>query len=126
DDNRIQLWSTEDLYLQQVIPAHTEWVLSLAFSPNGQQLESGSVDTSVRVWNVADGSNLWARQGHRGEVFALTYSDDGQLLISGGLDANIIFWDAQTGDLRSNFATFSRTGIRALADFNNSLYIAGD
>lgn len=126
DDNSIHLWSTESLAVQQIIPAHDDWVLSLAFSPDGQQLASGSVDESVRVWDIVDGSNLWARLGHRGEVFALTYSDDGQLLISGGLDANIIFWEAETGGLRTSFSTFARTGIRSLADFNNTLYIAGD
>ncbi len=126
DDNNIHLWSTEDFSSQQVIPAHTDWVLSLAFSPDGQQLASGSVDTDVRVWNVADGSSDWGNSSHRGEVFALTFSDDGQLLISGGLDANIIFWDAETGSIRTNFATFARTGIRSIADFNNTLYIAGD
>lgn len=125
-DNSIHLWATNTLSIRQVIPAHNDWVLSLAFSPDGQQLASGGVDAIVRVWSVADGTNTLAFSGHRNEIYALTYSDDGQLLISGGLDANIILWDMQQGEFLSAFVTFARTGVRSLADFNNTLYIAGE
>ena len=84
------------------------------------------MDRSVRLWDVATGDNIWAREGHRAEVFAITFSDDGQLVLSGALDDFVIVWNVATGLPQESFATYDRTGIRGLADYNNALYIIGD
>lgn len=38
--------------MSTVLAGHTEAVLSVAFSPDGTQLASGSGDTTVRLWDL--------------------------------------------------------------------------
>src|SRR5262249_7091846 len=54
--------------------AHPHEVLSLAFSPTGDKLVSGSRDRAVTVWNVADQQKLASNDEHRGAVCALAFS----------------------------------------------------
>jgi len=59
DDNSIGLWRMgRDTPLRQ-FTGHSGSVLSVAFSPDGTMLVTGSVDKTVRVWRVADGTLLW-------------------------------------------------------------------
>lgn len=62
---------------------HTAGVPSLAFSPEGMLLASGSLDSSVRLWEVDTGKNVAILQGHNTRVNAIAFSPDGKLLASG-------------------------------------------
>ena len=44
------MWSTNNSTPAAVLIGHTEAVTSLAFSPDGEQIISGSADLTVRVW----------------------------------------------------------------------------
>jgi WD40 repeat protein len=52
DDHRIQIWETTAARMRLELPGHGAAVTSLAFSPDGRCLLSGSVDTTVLVWSV--------------------------------------------------------------------------
>lgn len=43
-----------DAYLQ-TLEGHNDWVSSVVFSSNGQQLASGSYDTTIKIWDAATG-----------------------------------------------------------------------
>ena len=43
---------------------HTEWVTSVAFSPDGKTLATGSRDKTARVWDAATGEVLQTLEGH--------------------------------------------------------------
>ena len=45
-------------------------VLSVAFSPDGQRLASGSGDKTVKIWDSATGKELFALKGHAGQSSA--------------------------------------------------------
>ena len=44
---------------------HSHWVYSVAWSPDGTKLASGSRDATVRIWEAATGKQLWQLRGHR-------------------------------------------------------------
>jgi WD40 repeat protein len=75
---------------------HLRTVACLAFDPTGRYLASGSADTTVRVWdlaNPADPTTVATFRGHVGAVNALTYTPDGRRLLTGGSDGLVILWD---------------------------------
>ena len=79
------------------LEGHTEAVLSVAFSPDGQKLASGSGDSTVRMWDLHTECPQYTCIGHRGWVLYVAFAPDGKTLASAGMDNTIIIWDADTG-----------------------------
>ncbi|KEP46108.1 vegetative incompatibility protein HET-E-1 [Rhizoctonia solani 123E] len=73
-------------------------VYSVAISPDGNRLASGSNDGSVRVYNIHTGAVVAGPfQGHTESVFSVAFSSDGRHIASGSHDETVRVWDAQTG-----------------------------
>src|SRR5258705_3947354 len=58
----------------RVLEGHTDLCLCIAFSPDGEQLVSGSDDHTVRLWSMSTGALLQVMGGHRGWVRSVMYS----------------------------------------------------
>ena len=97
-----------------------QWVLAVAYSPDGQTLaSSGSSDGTIQLWNVENGRHIRTFEGHSEMVSTLAFSPDGRTLVSGSKDDTLRMWDTNTGrmlrqlsghtnDLKS--VAFSRDG----------------
>ncbi|HEY9621592.1 MAG TPA: AAA-like domain-containing protein [Crinalium sp.] len=71
---------------------HTASVYSVAFSPDGQRIVSGSGDNTVRLWNL-DGTPIGQPvQGHTASVYSVAFSPDGQRIVSGSGDNTVRLW----------------------------------
>lgn len=68
---------------------HEAGVLSLAPSPDGRLLFSGSYDKTIRVWDIATGNCIRVLKGHGGGVRALATSHDGHVLYSAAADNTV-------------------------------------
>ncbi len=66
----------------RVLHGHTNWVWSLAFSPEGDILASGSDDGNLRLWDVSEGKSIHVLDDHAHYIFDLAISADGQQLVS--------------------------------------------
>lgn len=78
---------------QDPMTGHTRDVVSLAISPNGKVLASGSVDTTIRLWDPATRQSVATLEGHGGEVSALAFSPDSTMLASGEMYKKVKIWD---------------------------------
>jgi uncharacterized protein with WD repeat/nitrous oxidase accessory protein NosD len=81
------------------LTGHTDVVRSVAFSPDGQLLASGSADYTIKLWEVATGSLVRTLSGHTSWVISVAFSPDGRLLASGSDDYTIKLWEVATGSL---------------------------
>ena len=76
----------------------TGQIYSVAFSPDGQTLASGSDGMTVRLWDVVTGEHKHTLKGHTAGVTSVAFSPDGEMLASGSNDMTVRLWDAVTGE----------------------------
>ncbi|KAF9512010.1 hypothetical protein BS47DRAFT_1363413 [Hydnum rufescens UP504] len=68
-------------------------VTTIAFSPDGLLLASGSYDDTVRLWDPISGASIAKLEGHSDEVNTIAFSPDGLCLASGSSDHTVRLWD---------------------------------
>ncbi|MEM7042840.1 MAG: hypothetical protein AAF543_08520, partial [Pseudomonadota bacterium] len=72
-----------------VLRGHEGGVLAVAVTPDGQQVVSGSLDNTVRVFDLASGEERAVLRGHEGGVLAVAVTPDGQQVVSGSGDRTV-------------------------------------
>lgn len=95
NDGRVAKQMVED-------EGHADWVSSVAFSPDGKTLVSGSHDGTLILWDVATGKQILSIEEHRlhgrpFEVVSVAFSPDGKRVASASSDQTVRVWDASTG-----------------------------
>ncbi|XP_047141942.1 notchless protein homolog 1 isoform X1 [Hydra vulgaris] len=80
------------------IPGHAEAVISVAFSPDGKYLASGSGDTTVRFWDVNTETPHFTCKGHKHWILAIAWAPNACKLASGCKSSEIRIWDPATGN----------------------------
>ena len=107
----VNLW---DVTTQRNIATlkHTSNVWSLAFSPDGTILASGTVNGMIKLWDVAMQREMFTFEAHKvmdkhvgNPIHSLVFSPDGTILASATYDRTIKLWDVVTWE---NFASISR------------------
>ena len=83
---------------------HRGSVSSIAFSPNGWSLVSGSLDHSVRIWNIRDGSSkVLPVTGSTSYFISVIFSPNGRYIAGGNWDHSLWIWDLRTHSLAAKW-----------------------
>lgn len=78
---------------------HRETINTVALSPGGKYLASGSADDRLIVWDEATGEDLLEmHQGNEYDVTTLAFSPDGKTIATGDGENQIKLWDADSGE----------------------------
>ncbi len=82
---------------RRVFSGHSDGVRSVAFSPEGKYVLTGSTDTTAKLWEVATGKEVYTLHGHTGEVLDAVFSPDGKYILTSSVDHTAKLWDTATG-----------------------------
>jgi len=83
--------------LLRVLSGHTDAVRSVAWSPDGRRIVSGSADNTLIIWDAETGVVSCTMSSHTDAVRSAAWSPDGRRIVSGSADNTLIIWDAETG-----------------------------
>jgi WD40 repeat protein len=92
---------------------HETWVWSVAFSPDGKLVATGTGgpiagepilqnyvkndDNNIRLWDAATGKLLQTLGGHTDRIEGIQFVHGGKRLVSGSYDGSLRLWDVATG-----------------------------
>ncbi len=76
---------------------HSAPVTSVSVTPDGRRAVSGSVDQTLRVWDLENGQCLRTLAGHSGAVRSVSVRPDGRRAVSGSGDKTLRVWDLESG-----------------------------
>ncbi|MBG1267021.1 serine/threonine-protein kinase [Nostoc sp. WHI] len=111
-DRTIRLWQiptfADDLHrefknrpcysLLSTLSGHAWAVLTVAFSPDGQILATGSDDNTIKLWEVNTGQLISTLLSHSWSVVAVAFTDDSETLLSASCDKTVKLWRVSTGE----------------------------
>ena len=99
---------------------HNATVGTVAFSPVGNYVVSGSNDNTARVWEAATGKEI-ARVTHDTRVYQIAFSPDGKYVASASYDNTVRVWEASTG--REITRIVHNDSVRSLAFSPDEKYV---
>jgi len=93
------LWRVDTGSLQEYQLGHTQWVYSVAFSPDGRLFATASDDDSVILWQVSDGNLARRIEASLGGITGVDFSPSNLLLAAGSWDGSVGLWQLSDGHL---------------------------
>jgi F-box protein 11 len=110
-ESTVKIWDLAAGKTLHTLRAHSSWVYTVTFSPDGEILASASLDKTIKLWNPADGQEIRTLRGHSGCVNSVAFTPDGRILVSGSDDNTVKLWDLS-----------GRQEIRTLSGHSDSVY----
>jgi len=74
-DGSVRLWNMHTGNCIRVLSRHRDSVYSVAFSPSGEYLASGSLAGQLYIWNVVEGRHVLSYKG-KGDIFEVAWNSE--------------------------------------------------
>ena len=106
------------------IDKHTDWIQSIAFSPNGKFLASSDRAGGLRISDSETGNEIFTLAGHQDSVNEIAWRIDGRVLASASDDGSVKLWDVQNGKLIRSWNP-SKMGLTSIAWTRDGRIVTG-
>jgi WD40 repeat protein len=80
--------------------ANSSIVRSVAFSPDGKTIATGSWDNTVKLWNL-EGKEIQTLKGHSASVLSVAFSPDGKTIATGSGDKTVKLWNLEGKEIQT-------------------------
>src|SRR5204863_9675656 len=94
-DNMIRILAVPSTQEKRRIEQHSDWITSLAYSPDATRLASASRDKTARLFDPGTGELEETYTGHTQPLFGVGFASGGTVLVSGGRDKSLHVWQAK-------------------------------
>src|SRR6185369_17863868 len=106
DEKILAIATTRDVILLDVdrnkeiadLNKHHDVISSVAFSPDGELVATGSWDKTAKVWNAHTGEELLTLHGHTQKILSISFFQSGKRLVTASEDASVRLWDTSQAD----------------------------
>ena len=92
-----RIWDIAAGRQQMVLEGDSGDINSVAFSPDGRMIATGSDYNVARLWDAATGRELKVLEGHSDDVYSVAFSPDGRTIATASRDDTTRLWDVATG-----------------------------
>eukprot|EP00921_Rhytidocystis_pertsovi_P016735 GHVQ01026371.1.p1 GENE.GHVQ01026371.1~~GHVQ01026371.1.p1 ORF type:complete len:357 (-),score=38.09 GHVQ01026371.1:266-1336(-) len=92
DDGTTKIWDARARRCVKTFE-HQYQILSVTFDDSAERVFSGSLDNTIRIYNMVTGTEEGVLMGHTDSITGLDVSKDGSFLLSNGMDQTIRLWD---------------------------------
>lgn len=97
-DKTVKLWDVANGKELRTLKGHTQFAISVAFSPDGKTVASGGGEEEIKLWDIATGKERLTLKGPTTGFHSLAYSPDGKVLASAEGGAKTVqLWEVATG-----------------------------
>ncbi|MFO1430338.1 MAG: hypothetical protein U1F76_09400 [Candidatus Competibacteraceae bacterium] len=107
--------AVSNLREQFILTGHKDDITRVVLSPNGKRLATASRDTTVRLWDTANGQLLKTLSGHEKAVVDVAFSPDGKRLATASWDNTARLWDTTSGQLLATLEGHGEDRVVAVA-----------
>jgi hypothetical protein len=90
---QMRVVGAEDRAVLRIFAGHSASVTSVAFSPDGTLVLTGSYDDTARLWETGSGKQVAVLEGHSNWVFSVAFSPDGTRVLTGSGDGTVRLWE---------------------------------
>ena len=91
----VKIWNVFSGREVSTFHGHTGSVFAVAYSPDGSQVATSSLDKTARLWDTASGKELLVFTGHSEAVVCVAFSADGAHLATGSEDGTARIWEVE-------------------------------
>ena len=112
-------------YHLATLEGHTKFVRSLAMSPDGTTLASGSGDSTIKLWDTKTYEEMATLRGSDSEIWSVAFSPDGSMLAAGTVDGWITLWDVASRERTGTLAGHTLWTLALAFSPDGALLISG-